>query len=94
MPRVASDAAAHIGLRIVERRVELGLTQDEVAVRTSIYSSNVRAYEHGRAMPSIYTLVRIAQALDVSPGELLDGLAPEQFAPATRDDRRRTQHGA
>ncbi|MFT4188751.1 MAG: helix-turn-helix transcriptional regulator [Aeromicrobium sp.] len=89
MPRVASNAAAHIGARIAEHRVRQGLTQDEVAVRTSIDSSNIRAYEHGRAMPSVFTLVRIAQALDVPAGDLLDGLTPEQFTTPAADRRRR-----
>ena len=91
MPRVASDAAAYVGSRIAERRVERGLTQDEVAVRTSIDSSNIRAYEHGRAMPSIFTLVRIAQALDISPGDFLEGLTPGQFKPPAGDKRRRAR---
>jgi len=89
MPRVASEAAAHIGARIAERRLASGLTQDEIAVRTSIDSSNVRAYETGRAMPSIQSLVRMAAALGVAPGELLDGLTPELFASPERDGRRR-----
>ncbi|WP_454301888.1 helix-turn-helix domain-containing protein [Salana multivorans] len=79
MPRVASDAAAHIGLRIAGHRRRRGLTQDEITARTSIDSSNIRAYEHGRAMPSVFTLVRLAQALDVPPGDLLDGLTLEHF---------------
>lgn len=45
-----------------------GLTQDQVTVASDIDSSNVRAYETGRAMPSIQSLVRIAEALDVTPG--------------------------
>lgn len=89
MPRVASDAAVYIGSRISARRAQLGFTQDEIAVRTAIDSSNLRAYEHGRAMPSIFTLVRIAHALDVSPGELIDGLSPEHFVVLAQDGRRR-----
>ncbi|TAM66887.1 MAG: XRE family transcriptional regulator [Microbacteriaceae bacterium] len=88
MPRVASDAAAHIGRRIADRRQSLGMTQDEVAVISGIDSSNVRAYESGRAMPSIQSLVRIAIALDVEPGELLRGLTLELFSAPTQGGRR------
>lgn len=91
MPRVASDAAARVGSHIAEHRKRRGLTQDEVAALTSIDSSNLRAYEHGRAMPSVLTLVRIAQALGISPGDLLDGLTPEHFATSTLDGRRRRE---
>lgn len=89
MPRVPSDPAVHIGRRIAEHRARSGLTQDQVAVASDIDSSNVRAYETGRAMPSIQSLVRIAAALGIAPGELLDGLTPEFFAVPTTDARRR-----
>ncbi len=92
MPRVASDAAAHIGSRIAEQRATRGLTQDEVAVRSSIDSSNIRAYESGRAMPSIHSLVRIAAALEVAPGDLINGLTPDLFVAPAADARRRPAH--
>lgn len=79
MARTPSLAAAHIGSLIVERRRELGLTQDEVAVMTGIDSSNIRAYENGRAMPNIHSLIRIAYAMEVEPGTLLVGLTPRLF---------------
>ncbi len=90
MPRVASAAAARIGSRIAAARQEAGLTQDEIAVRAAIDSANVRSYESGRAMPSVHTLMRLAWALDVPPGELLDGLTAEHFTRAGAEDRRRT----
>jgi Predicted transcriptional regulators len=89
VPRVASDAAAYIGRLITEQRQRRGMTQDEVAVRSAIDSSNVRAYEGGRAMPSIQSLVRIATALDVEPGDLLRGLTPEHFVTHAGEGRRR-----
>lgn len=80
MPRVASPAAAFIGQHIVSGRQKLGLTQDELAVISGIDSSNIRSYENGRAMPSVHSVVRIAIALNVEPGALLDGLTPELFS--------------
>lgn len=64
------------------------MTQDELAAASGIDSSNIRAYENGRALPNLHTLVRIAGALDSEPGELLSGLAPEMFPPASADGRR------
>ncbi len=87
MPRVPSAAAAHIGKRIAEARRRYTLTQDQLAARTGIDSSNIRGYESGRAMPSIHTLVRIAIALDTTPGTLLEGLTLEQFDTADRGRR-------
>jgi transcriptional regulator with XRE-family HTH domain len=75
-----------------EWRRKRELTQDQVAVLSEIDSSNVRAYESGRSTPNIQSLIRIAKALGVKPGELLEGLEPEMFtAPA--DDRRRRRAG-
>lgn len=89
MPRVASGAAAHIGALIAEKRKHQGMTQDQVAVLSGIDSSNVRAYESGRSTPNIQSLVRIAKALGVKPGELLEGLEPEMFTAPAADHRRR-----
>ena len=90
MPRVPSPAAAHIGGRIAEQRRRVGTTQDQLAAATDIDSSNVRVYEGGRAMPSILSLTRIAEALGVESGVLLDGLRSEMFPAAATDGRRRS----
>ncbi|MDQ1546917.1 MAG: hypothetical protein QOH69_1821 [Actinomycetota bacterium] len=89
MPRVTSDAAAYIGQRIADRRRQLALTQDQVAASSGIDSSNIRAYETGRATPSIHSLTRIAEALNCEPGSLLEGLTSDLFAVAEHDGRRR-----
>lgn len=89
MPRVASAAAAHLGRSVSAYRMRAGLTQDELAARTGIDSSNIRAYEGGRAMPNIYSLVRVAEGLGIPPGDLLDGLTLDLFATPGHDRRRR-----
>ncbi len=88
MPRVPSPAAVHIGELIADVRRRRGLTQDDLAHLTRIDSSNIRSYEKGRALMGIPTLVRIADALRIEPGELLLGVTAEMF-PATASDRRR-----
>jgi len=88
MPRVPSDAAAHIGRRIHEIRRARSLTQDEVAVISGIDSSNVRAYESGRSMPSVHTLMRFADALGVEPADLLFELTLDKFVTDKEDGRR------
>lgn len=89
MSRVASAAAAHIGGLMAEQRKRQGMTQDQIAVLSGIDSSNVRAYEGGRSMPNVQSLVRIAKALGVKPGVLLEGVEPEMFVSAADDGRRR-----
>ena len=90
MPRVASDAAAHVGQRMAARRLQIGSTQDQVAAQSGIDSSNIRAYENGRAMPSLHSLIRIAEALDVDPGVLIAGMTSDLFAINVQDGRRRS----
>lgn len=64
------------------------MTQDTLGHHSGIDSSNIRAYEAGRAMPSIHTLVRIAHALRTAPGYFLDDLALEMFPVPASDGRR------
>nr|WP_029150073.1 helix-turn-helix transcriptional regulator [Microbacterium indicum] len=89
MPRVPSAAAQHIGELIRGQRTRMGLTQDELAVRAGIDSANVRTYENGRALMNLFTLVRVADALALEPGELLDGITPSMFPSNAADGRRR-----
>lgn len=89
MPRVPSPAAARIGELIAGERVRRGLTQDDLAHLTRIDSSNIRGYEKGRALMGIPTLVRIADALKIEPGMLLDGVTVEMFGALAAEDGRR-----
>lgn len=88
MPRVPSLAAAQIGAHIAELRRHRSMTQDQLAVASDIDSSNIRSYENGRAMMSVFSLVRIAEALETTPGELLDGVSSDMFATDRPDARR------
>ncbi|GAA4195336.1 hypothetical protein GCM10022219_20160 [Microbacterium oryzae] len=89
MPRVPSAAVAYVGERIADYRRRQTMTQDQLAERSEIDSSNIRSYESGRSMMNIHSLVRISAALGVEPGDLLDGLTPEMFAVSSTDGRRK-----
>lgn len=89
MPRVPSPAAVHIGERIRTARESSTMTQDQLAVRADIDSSNVRAYESGRAMPSIHTLLRIAMAMHTPLDYFLKDVTLEMFPVRVSDGRRR-----
>ena len=84
MPRNSSPAAVQIGSNIANARKALSMTVDQLAVASRIDSSNIRSYEAGRAMMNVRSLVRIAEALNVDPGVLLDGVASEMFAGASQ----------
>lgn len=79
MARTPSNAAARIGSRIAELRKAQGLSVDGLAYKSGIDSSNIRAYEAGRAMMNVRSLVRIAAALGIESGVLLEGIEPSMF---------------
>jgi transcriptional regulator with XRE-family HTH domain len=65
----------------------MAMTQDQLAAVSGIDSSNIRAYENGRSTPGIHSLVRIATALGLEPGALLEGLTLEHFEAPTEKAR-------
>lgn len=64
-----------MGMRILLRRKELGLTQEEVAERAGITSQTISTAERGEKALRPENIVRISMALDVSTDFLLLGTA-------------------
>jgi transcriptional regulator with XRE-family HTH domain len=56
-------------LRIARRRA--GFTQRELAAQIGKDQSRVALWEGGGCLPRTATLVRLAEALEIDPGELL-----------------------
>jgi len=68
------DVLLHkIGLRILRRRQELGLTQQQVADKLSMAATNIVRIEHGKQNLTIRTLAKLADALGVTVAELIVG---------------------
>lgn len=60
-----------IGERIRNRRIELGMTQDELAKKTGYKSrSSINKLESARVLPS-RKIEKMAEALDCSPADLM-----------------------
>ena len=55
-----------IGNRIREARVQAGLKQKELAEKIGVSESRVSQYEKGSQNPRIGTLLKIADALEIS----------------------------
>ena len=66
----------NIGERIKKARLAAGYTQAKLGARCGMADSAIRRYESGRGNPTLETLQRIADALDVPVGELI-GQVPE-----------------
>ena len=54
--------------QLMERRLELGFTQTELAERAGLDQGDVSRIENGKANPTLETLIRIAYALDTGLG--------------------------
>ena len=62
-----------IGLFIRDRRLELGLTQQQLAEKLNITDKAVSKWERAVSYPDITILRELAAALEVSVAELLAG---------------------
>jgi transcriptional regulator with XRE-family HTH domain len=65
--RTNGDAPDPLGERVRERRKELGLSLEELAVRTGLTASFLSLIERNINNPSLDSLYRIAEALEVPP---------------------------
>lgn len=76
-----------LGQTLLLWRTHRKLTQADVAAKCGVSRPNLSAIEQGARDVTVQTLRRIAQALDVSPGQLVDGVGPEPRYAADRTDR-------
>jgi transcriptional regulator with XRE-family HTH domain len=61
-----------IGERIKQRRLELGMTQEELAYSTGGKDyKNIWRYENGESKPTVENLLILAKALQTTPNWLL-----------------------
>ena len=79
-PGTPQDVDRHVGRRIRERRVILGLTQQQVAELVGVTYQQAHKYEKGLNRASAGQLYAIARALGVEPGYFFEGLGMEQPA--------------
>lgn len=63
-----------VGKRIAEARRDKGISQEDAAVLADMHVTSYGVLERGFGNPALYTLVRIAHALEVDPGALISGL--------------------
>lgn len=74
---ISSDpdvALERLGRRLRVRRAELGVTQEGVANRAQLNRTYVGEIERGEASPTLTTLIALAQGLEMTLAELVDGL--------------------
>jgi transcriptional regulator with XRE-family HTH domain len=69
--------AKRFGQNLARCRARAGISQEELGFRASLHRTEVGQLERGVRLARIDTLVKLAGALDVSPGDLLAGLSWE-----------------
>ncbi len=62
-----------IGQNIKHLREYLGISQEELAHRTGVHSNTVARWERDEVSPRGLSMAKLANALQVSPAELLNG---------------------
>ncbi|HVU61557.1 MAG TPA: helix-turn-helix transcriptional regulator [Mycobacteriales bacterium] len=76
MPPVLSPALEAFGQRVRARRAELGLSQEGLADIAGLHWTFVGQVERGRRNLSLHNVLKLAEALQIDPGKLVEGLAP------------------
>lgn len=69
-----SELLKNVGKKIQEIRVSKGLTQVDLVgkIQGEIDTTNISRIESGRTNPTIFTLYRIATALEIELKDLMD----------------------
>ena len=65
---------SELGKRIVKARNDRGMSQEKLAANSGIDRSHMGFIEQGRRKPTLSTLFKIAQSLDISLEQLFKGL--------------------
>ena len=69
-------------MTIQELRKRRGLTQGQLAEVLGISRVTIARYETGERTPSLHTIRKLADILQVTPGEVVDGLLERTAKPA------------
>jgi transcriptional regulator with XRE-family HTH domain len=70
-----ADQQETFGALLRQARLGAGLTQSQLVRRSGIPKPTLSRYENGHVMPSLQTLARLADALDLPEGALIPGRA-------------------
>jgi transcriptional regulator with XRE-family HTH domain len=62
----------NLGKNLREARERLGLTQEQVGERSGVQAGEVSRIEHGKRDPQASTIEKLAAAVELPPGRLLD----------------------
>lgn len=79
-----ATATQIFGERVRARRFELVMSHAEVAAAAGISASQVSRIERGAAVPRLDTIIGLAAALDLNPGDLVRDISADGLPPSRR----------
>lgn len=70
-----------LGAALQQRRERAGLSRRQVSELSGVGYDTVFSVERGRRLPSLITMLKLAEALDTNPRDLLSGVYPWDDVP-------------
>lgn len=64
----------HFAQNLQIARVRLGLSQQQLAIRCGLSRTEISLFERRARSPRLEMIVALSRALEVEPGELLEGI--------------------
>ncbi|MGD1713081.1 helix-turn-helix domain-containing protein [Hydrocoleum sp. CS-953] len=77
MDKSKSNILIALGRLIKQRRMKLGISQEELGFRANLDRTYISGLERGVRNPSLTALVSLAAGMGISVSELLDNLEAE-----------------
>lgn len=69
-----TELAGQFGARLRARRTELGWSQEQLGAASGMHWSFISQIERGQRHPGLQVIVRLGEALQMDPGDLIHGL--------------------
>ncbi len=84
----AGAGAEELGLRIRDLRTQRGWTLKQMSMLSGLNINTLSLMEKGKTSPSIYTLQRLATAMEIPLKEFFEPVQPHNLVVFTAQDRR------
>lgn len=79
MPKIHSPAAEQIGNRVRLARNKRQISLEDLGHLSEVNWTTIGKIERGTSSPTVESLVRIADALEIDPGTLISGLTANDY---------------
>ena len=85
------ELAERFGRNVFRARRRAGLSQEELRIRAALHRTQIGMVERGLRLARLDTIIKLAGGIEVSPGDLLRGMAwvPNDGHPSGGDFKTR-----